>query len=90
MQRRDVAVPDGLLPASVGADALDGQIDLDEALGVGSHEDLQILGHLVFPIELCLIVVQIDPIVKVNFRISLLWASIAFFIEILIDLSTSR
>ena len=33
----DVAVADGLLPAGVGADALDGQIDFDEALGVGGH-----------------------------------------------------
>jgi hypothetical protein len=30
-------VADGLLPAGVGADALDGQIDFDEALGVGGH-----------------------------------------------------
>lgn len=32
-----MAVADGLLPAGMGADALDGQIDLDEALGVLSH-----------------------------------------------------
>ena len=37
VQRGDVAVPDGLLPASVGADLLYGQIDLDEALGVSGH-----------------------------------------------------
>jgi hypothetical protein len=37
MQSRDVAVADGLLPASVLADLLYGQIDLDEALGVLSH-----------------------------------------------------
>lgn len=37
VQRGDVAVPDGLLPASVGADLLYGQIDLDEALGVLGH-----------------------------------------------------
>jgi hypothetical protein len=30
-------VADGLLPAGVGADALDGQIDFDEALGVRWH-----------------------------------------------------
>jgi hypothetical protein len=35
-----VAMADGLLPAGVGADALDGQIDLDEALGVGGHYGL--------------------------------------------------
>ncbi|KUG18404.1 hypothetical protein ASZ90_011895 [hydrocarbon metagenome] len=29
-----MAVADGLLPAGVGADLLDGQVDLDEALGV--------------------------------------------------------
>jgi hypothetical protein len=34
VQRGDVTVADGLLPAGVGADALDGQIDFDEALGV--------------------------------------------------------
>jgi hypothetical protein len=39
MQRGDVAVPDGLPPAGVLADALDGQIDFDEALRVGSHND---------------------------------------------------
>jgi len=37
VQRGDVTVPDGLIPAGVGADALDGQIDLDQALGVGGH-----------------------------------------------------
>jgi hypothetical protein len=39
---------------------------------------------------LFLIAVQRDPIVTVSFEISLLWATIAFFIERLIDLSTSR
>ena len=37
MQRRDVPVPDRLLPAGVGADPLDGQVDLDQALGVHSR-----------------------------------------------------
>jgi len=35
MQGGDVAVTDGLLPAGVLADSLYGQIDLDEALGIG-------------------------------------------------------
>ena len=37
VQGRDVTVADGFLPADVGADALDRQIDFDEALGVRSH-----------------------------------------------------
>jgi len=37
VQRGDVAVADGLIPAGVGADALEGQIDLDEALGEPAH-----------------------------------------------------
>jgi len=38
VQRGDVTMADGLLPASVGADLLYGQIDFDEALGVGGHD----------------------------------------------------
>lgn len=37
MKRGDVAVADGLHPAGLLACALDGQVNLDEALGVLSH-----------------------------------------------------
>ena len=37
VQCADVAMADGLLPAGMGADLLDGKVDLDEALGVLSH-----------------------------------------------------
>ena len=35
MQRGNVPVPDGLLPPRVRRDALDGQVNFDEAAGVG-------------------------------------------------------
>lgn len=35
VQGGDMAVPDALLPPRMGGDALDGQVDLDEALGMG-------------------------------------------------------
>jgi len=35
VQRRDVAVADGLFPPRMGGDALDGQVHFDEAFGVG-------------------------------------------------------
>jgi hypothetical protein len=47
-----MAVADGLLPASVGADALDGQIDFDEALGVfgWSHHYLALFKIIIFEV----------------------------------------
>jgi hypothetical protein len=48
----DVAVADRLLPAGVGADALDGQIDFDEALGVirWSHHYLALFKIIIFEV----------------------------------------
>jgi hypothetical protein len=43
VQRRDVPVPDRLLPPRVGADPLDGQIDLDQAIGISRHICSQVL-----------------------------------------------
>jgi hypothetical protein len=43
VQRRDVPVPDRLLPPRVGADPLDGQIDFDQALGISRHVCSQVL-----------------------------------------------
>lgn len=37
VQRRDVPVADRFLPPGVGADAPDGQVDFDQALGILSH-----------------------------------------------------
>jgi hypothetical protein len=47
-----MAVADGLLPASVGADALDEQIDFDEALGVfgWSHHYLALFKIIIFEV----------------------------------------
>jgi len=75
VQRGDVAMADGLLPAGVFADALDWQIDLDEALGARGHEGLR---------------KERVPIVTVNLEISILWLTIISSIKISIDLSTSR
>jgi hypothetical protein len=36
-------VPNRLFPASVGADSLDGQIDFDEAIGIGSQPYSRVL-----------------------------------------------
>jgi len=48
VQRGDVAMADGLLSAGVGTDALDGQIDLDEALGVVDHWESDQLFTLIY------------------------------------------
>ena len=38
MERGDVTVPDGLFAPVVRGDALDGQVNFDEAFGVAAHE----------------------------------------------------